>query len=95
MRGIRGVRARESGLATVLDIGMAIFVGVFVGLIVLGRNAEYLDTMLVIFLVALVIWAFTAEFIMSRAEAAAAERLRSPEPKTTGQAIPHSRAQSR
>lgn len=65
-----------------VDIGMAVTAGIFISIVVLGRNSDNFVPMMIAYLVAMVVWAFVAELAAIKAEAAELERNSEPAPRT-------------
>ena len=53
-----------------VDIGMAIAAGIFIALVLFGRNSDAFVLMMTGFMVAMVVWAFVAELAAISAERA-------------------------
>ena len=53
-----------------VDIGMAIAAGIFIALVLFGRNSDAFVLMMAGFMVAMVVWAFVAELAAINAERA-------------------------
>jgi hypothetical protein len=72
-----------------VDVGMAVAVGSFIALVAFGRNSDSYVPLMIAFAIALVVWAFVAEFAAVRAEAAEPDRSRKTAARTSTEPLPH------
>lgn len=72
-----------------IDIGMAIAVGWFVAIVAFARDSEIFVPLMVVFAIALVVWAFVAEYAIVRAETAELKRAMAPTTRAPAQPLPH------
>lgn len=71
-----------------VDVGMAVAVGCFIALVAFGRNSDSYVPLMIAFAVALVVWAFVAEFAAVKAEAVERETPKTA-PRTSTEPLPH------
>jgi hypothetical protein len=72
-----------------VDVGMAVAVGCFIALVAFGRQSDIYVPLMIAFAIALVLWAFVAEFAAVKAESAEAERSRKTAARTSTEPLPH------
>jgi hypothetical protein len=72
-----------------VDVGMAVAVGCFIAIVAFGRNSASYVPLMLAFAIALVVWAFVAEFAAVKAEAVEPDRSRSTATRTSTEPLPH------
>ena len=71
-----------------VDIGMAAAVGVFIAIVVFFRESASYVPLLLAFSIAFIVWAFVAEYALTRAETAARARQVHPATRAPRQPLP-------
>jgi hypothetical protein len=72
-----------------VDVGMAVAVGCFIALVAFGRSSSSYVPLMVAFAIALVVWAFVAEFAAVKTEAVEVDRSRKTAARTSTEPLPH------
>jgi thiol:disulfide interchange protein len=72
-----------------VDVGMAVAVGGFIALVAFGRNSSSYVPLMIAFAIALVVWAFVAEFAAVKSEAAQPDRSRKAAARTSTEPLAH------